>query len=47
MNLQLANTEEFIDGAITGHLGEVLIRTNNILYIKGAEEVEEKMEDAK
>ena len=24
--LQLANTEEFIDGALTGNLGEVLIR---------------------
>ena len=26
MNLQLANTEEFIDGTFTGNLGEVLIR---------------------
>lgn len=26
MNLQLANTEEFVDGQSTGHLGEVLIR---------------------
>ena len=26
MNLQLANTEEFIDGQFTGNLGEVLIR---------------------
>lgn len=26
MNLQLANTEEYIDGALTGNLGEVLIR---------------------
>lgn len=24
--LQLANTEEYIDGALSGHLGEVLIR---------------------
>lgn len=24
--LQLANTEEFVDGALAGHLGEVLIR---------------------
>ena len=24
--LQLANTEEYIDGSLTGHLGEVLIR---------------------
>lgn len=26
MNLQLANTEEYIDGQFTGNLGEVLIR---------------------
>lgn len=26
MNLQLANTEEFIEGQSTGNLGEVLIR---------------------
>lgn len=26
MNLQLANTEEYIDGNCTGNLGEVLVR---------------------
>ena len=26
MNIQLANTEEFIDGKSTGNLGQVLIR---------------------
>ena len=26
MNLQLASTEEYIDGQFTGNLGEVLIR---------------------
>ena len=60
MNLQLANTEEFIDGAqtggnllnsglfmtelCTGNLGEVLVRCNNVLYIKAAEEEEEMVE---
>ena len=60
MNLQLANTEEFIDGAqtgenslnsglfmtelCTGNLGEVLVRCNNVLYIKAAEEDEEMAE---
>lgn len=29
MNLQLANTEEFIEGQFTGNLGEVLIRCGN------------------
>ncbi|KAL6784772.1 hypothetical protein ACKKBG_A03150 [Auxenochlorella protothecoides x Auxenochlorella symbiontica] len=36
MNLQLANTEEYIDGQFTGNLGEVLIRCNNVLYLRGA-----------
>lgn len=26
MNVQLANTEEYIDGQLAGNLGEVLIR---------------------
>lgn len=39
MNLQLANTEEFVDGVSSGGtLGEVLIRCNNVLYIRGLEE---------
>jgi len=38
MNLQLASTEEFIDGQSTGNLGEVLIRCNNVLYLRGAPE---------
>merc|ERR1712047_28133 len=41
MNLQLANTEEYIDGTLTGNLGEVLIRCNNMLYIRGVEEDDE------
>ena len=44
MNLQLANTEEFIDGAQTGNLGEVLVRCNNVLYIKAADEDEDMAE---
>ena len=31
MNMQLANSEEYIDGT---HLGEILIRCNNVLYIR-------------
>uniref|UniRef100_A0A8C6H2G4 Small nuclear ribonucleoprotein F n=1 Tax=Mus spicilegus TaxID=10103 RepID=A0A8C6H2G4_MUSSI len=41
MNMQLANTEEYIDGELSGHLGEVLKRCNNVLYIRGIEEEEE------
>lgn len=43
MNIQLANTEEYIDGKLAGTLGEVLIRCNNILYIR---EVAEEGEGA-
>lgn len=38
MNLQLASTEEWIDGQFSGNLGEVLIRCNNVLYIRGVPE---------
>ncbi|CBY15159.1 unnamed protein product [Oikopleura dioica] len=38
MNLQLGNSEEYIDGALAGHLGEILIRCNNVLYIRGVDE---------
>ena len=41
MNLQLAQAEEFIDGASTGSLGEVLVRCNNVLYVRGVEDDEE------
>uniref|UniRef100_A0A8R1DTC9 Sm protein F n=1 Tax=Caenorhabditis japonica TaxID=281687 RepID=A0A8R1DTC9_CAEJA len=37
MNLQLAKTEEYIDGNNTGSLGEVLIRCNNVLYVGGVD----------
>lgn len=43
MNIQLANTEEYIDSKLAGKLGEVLIRCNNILYIR---EVPEEREEA-
>eukprot|EP00538_Stauroneis_constricta_P003106 CAMPEP_0119546142 /NCGR_PEP_ID=MMETSP1352-20130426/682_1 /TAXON_ID=265584 /ORGANISM="Stauroneis constricta, Strain CCMP1120" /LENGTH=84 /DNA_ID=CAMNT_0007590807 /DNA_START=98 /DNA_END=352 /DNA_ORIENTATION=+ len=38
MNLQLQKTEEYVDGQMAGYLGEVLIRCNNVLYIKAAED---------
>ena len=37
MNLQLSSTEEYIDSAPTGVLGDVLVRCNNVLYIRGIE----------
>ncbi|KAL2918720.1 hypothetical protein HK105_201554 [Polyrhizophydium stewartii] len=41
MNMQLANTEEYIDGVSQGVLGEVLIRCNNILYVRRLEDPDE------
>ncbi|KAG5407338.1 hypothetical protein IGI04_013457 [Brassica rapa subsp. trilocularis] len=38
---QLGNTEEYIDGQLTGNLGEILIRCNNVLYVRGVSEDEE------
>eukprot|EP00741_Cyanophora_paradoxa_P006126 tig00000944_g5941.t1 len=38
MNLQLANAEEYIDGQFAGSLGEILIRCNNVLYMRGVAE---------
>ncbi|KAK1772363.1 small nuclear ribonucleoprotein [Phialemonium atrogriseum] len=40
MNIQLSNTEEYIDGKSTGALGQVLIRCNNVLWIRGADQGE-------
>ena len=45
MNLQLQDTEEFIDGQFAGALGEVLIRCNNVLYIKAADLGKAAMEE--
>ncbi|GBG33803.1 U6 snRNA-associated Sm-like protein LSm6 [Hondaea fermentalgiana] len=33
-NLQLSGTQEFLNGAFEGSIGEVLIRTNNVLYVR-------------
>lgn len=38
MNIQLAQTIEYIDGKNTGTLGMVLIRCNNVLWISKAPE---------
>ena len=41
MNLQLQNTEEYIDDAFAGSLGEVLIRCNNVMYLRAAPDGED------
>lgn len=40
MNLQLAGAEEYINGNLAGNLGEILIRCNNVLYLRGLREDE-------
>lgn len=46
MNIQLVNTEEYIKDKLAGNLGEVLIRCNNILYIREAsEDKQEKQQE--
>lgn len=45
MNLQLANTQEYIADKFTADLGQVLIRCNNVLWIRGADDGDTKMED--
>jgi small nuclear ribonucleoprotein F len=42
MNLQLAETEEFLDGKSNGSLGQILIRCNNVLWIAAADKVEKE-----
>ncbi|KAF2199411.1 small nuclear ribonucleoprotein F, partial [Delitschia confertaspora ATCC 74209] len=37
MNIQLAGTEEFVNGKSSGTLGQVLIRCNNVLWIAKAD----------
>ena len=41
MNLQLERTEEYINGNFAGMLGEVLIRCNNVMYIKAADVIDD------
>lgn len=36
MNIQLSGAEEFIDHKLTSAVGEVLIRCNNVLWIRAA-----------
>lgn len=45
MNLLLTSTEEYVDGEFAGNLGDVLIRCNNVLYLRGAEGDEDQAKD--
>ena len=46
MNLQLADTEEWVNGVCRGKIGESLIRCNNVLYVRDATSLpEDKQND--
>ncbi|KAG9258239.1 small nuclear ribonucleoprotein F [Emericellopsis cladophorae] len=47
LNLQLSNTVEYIKDKPTGELGQVLIRCNNVLWVRGGskEDADTRMED--
>jgi len=36
----MGEAEEFIDGDFAGKLGEILIRCNNVMYIRAAPQAE-------
>lgn len=42
MNVQLSNAKEYINNKLAGQLGEILIRCNNILYIREISEKEDE-----
>ena len=41
--MQLASAEEWISGDFKGALGEILIRCNNVLYVRGVPEEDSAM----
>ncbi|KUI53317.1 putative small nuclear ribonucleoprotein F [Cytospora mali] len=47
MNIQLANAEEHIKNNFAGSLGQVLIRCNNVLWIRAADSAEGENGDVK
>ena len=40
MNIQLRDAEEIINGETKGNLGEIIIRCNNVLFVKEYEEIQ-------
>jgi len=46
MNLQLESTKEYIGGNFAGELGEVLIRCNNVMYVKAHSTQDNKQESS-
>uniref|UniRef100_A0A8D0ED16 Sm domain-containing protein n=1 Tax=Salvator merianae TaxID=96440 RepID=A0A8D0ED16_SALMN len=44
-NMHLLNKEEYIDGALSGHLGKVFIRGNSVLYLSSEREEDGEMRE--
>lgn len=44
MNIHLINSEEWIKGNFRGVLGEILLRCNNVLYIREYEDIKRDAE---
>ncbi|KAI3379110.1 hypothetical protein SNEBB_011457 [Seison nebaliae] len=44
MNLALQKADEYVDGVFSGKLGDILIRCNNVMYVRGMNE-DEEMDD--
>ena len=42
MNLQLRETEEIINNEVKGSLGEIIIRCNNVLFVKEFESTQKQ-----
>ena len=45
MNIQMIDSEEWVDGSFKDKLGEILIRCNNVLYVRQALDDNDDMED--
>ncbi|XP_050439103.1 small nuclear ribonucleoprotein F-like [Adelges cooleyi] len=45
MNIQLASATEFVDGCEPALLGEIMVRCNNILYIRMVDDENEDMDE--
>ncbi|CAD7923075.1 unnamed protein product [Amoebophrya sp. A25] len=44
MNLHLYESEEYVNGKFKDKIGEMLIRCNNVLYIRGAQDDDAEMD---
>ena len=44
MNFYLVDAEEYVDGKFADKLGELLVRCNNVLYIREAVSDEDEMD---